>query len=141
MRFSACPHIATEGTDLPINGVATNFSGLARAYVFSFAAAKGSRAGDPMFKRSDPDIDGDTLVARAESITSAEDFENFARLLTLNFRRRRKEWENDKLVDFLEAISSFSRDFDGYVRSSGVDPSSNPWRLAATVLLAAKVYE
>lgn len=94
-----------------------------------------------MFGRSNPETEGNALVARVAAIKTREDFHRFAELLSQNFKKRRNEWENDKLDTFLSAIAALSGDFDGYVKNTGNDPTSNPWRLLATVLLGAKVYE
>ncbi|WP_396593990.1 hypothetical protein [Brevundimonas sp. R86498] len=95
-----------------------------------------------MFGRGKPtDYDGDSLARRAAAIETREDFVGFAQLLTQNYRKRRDEWENDKLDRYLEAVVRFSSDFDGYVRNTGSNAEENPWRLLASVLLAAKVYE
>jgi len=61
--------------------------------------------------------------------------------LTQNYRKRRGEWENDKLDRYLDAVAVFSSDFEGYARNTGSNAEENPWRLVASVLLAAKVYE
>lgn len=95
-----------------------------------------------MFGRGKPnEYDGDSLAQRAGAIETREDFVWFAELLTQNYRKRRGEWENDKLDRYLEAVAGFSSDFDGYVRNTGSNAEENPWRLLAAVLLAAKVYE
>lgn len=95
-----------------------------------------------MFGRQKPDLDGNALATRAMAIESREDFCQFAALLAENYRRRRKEWENDKLDRFLEGVAAFSGGYDGYVRHTGNDAAAaNPWRLLATVLLGAKVHE
>lgn len=95
-----------------------------------------------MFGRGKPaDFDGDSLARRAGTIETREDFSQFAQLLMQNYKKRRGEWENDKLDRYLEAVAAFSSDYEGYVRNTGSGAEGNPWRLLATVLLAAKVYE
>ena len=91
--------------------------------------------------RSSKDLDGEALAKMAGAIETREDFCRFADLLHQNYKKRRGEWENDKLGDYLEALARFSSDFEGYVKNTGSDAAKNPWRLLATVLLAAKVYE
>lgn len=95
-----------------------------------------------MFGRGKPaDFDGESLARRVGTIETREDFSQFAQLLTQNYKKRRGEWENDKLDRYLEAVAGFSSEFDGYVRNTGSSAAENPWRLLASVLLAAKVYE
>lgn len=95
-----------------------------------------------MFGRGKPtDFDGESLARRVGAIETREDFSQFAQLLTQNYKKRRGEWENDKLDRYLEAVAAFSSDFEGYVRNTGGNAEDNPWRLLASVLLDAKVYE
>ena len=95
-----------------------------------------------MFSRANPDAEGNALVARAKAIETREDFCQFALLLLENYKKHRKEWENDRLDRFLDGVAAFSGDFEGYVQNTGdVGAAANSWRLLATVLLAAKVYE
>ena len=95
-----------------------------------------------MFGRASPEAEGVALVARAKTIETREDFHQFALLLSQNYRKRRREWENDQLGQYLGAIAGFSGDFEGYVQNSpDAAAAANPWRLLATILLEAKVYE
>ncbi len=95
-----------------------------------------------MFGRGKPtEFDGESLAQRVDTIETREDFSKFAQLLMQNYKKRRGEWENDKLDRYLEAVAAFSSDFEGYVRNTGSNAEDNPWRLLASVLLAAKVYE
>ncbi len=95
-----------------------------------------------MFGRlSSAEYDGEALAERARAIETREDFSRFADLLSQNYKKRRREWENDRLESFLGGVAAFSSDFDGYALNAGQDAAANPWRLLATVLLAAKVYE
>ncbi|WP_425994540.1 DUF7660 family protein [Caulobacter sp. DWR1-3-2b1] len=91
--------------------------------------------------KSKANFDGEALAERASTIETREDFSQFAKLLSQNYKKRKREWENDKLESYLEGVAAFSSDFDGYVLNMGNDAAANPWRLLATVLLAAKVYE
>ena len=95
-----------------------------------------------MFGRGKPtDYDGESLARRAGAIETREDFVRFAQLLAQNHRKCRREWENDNLDRYLDAVAGFVSDFDGYVRNTSSNPEGNSWRLLASVLLAAKVYE
>jgi hypothetical protein len=85
--------------------------------------------------------DGDALARRATEIQTREDFAQFAERLSANYRKRRGEWQNDRLDRFLDAIAAFSNDYESFERNTASDAAANPWRLAATMLLAAKVYE
>lgn len=52
------------------------------------------------------------------------------------------EWENVSLAGFLEAMSAWLHDADGYFKNNGMDDPTTPtWRLFGEMLLAATVYE
>ncbi|WP_442857041.1 DUF7660 family protein [Arthrobacter sp. YN] len=51
-------------------------------------------------------------------------------------------WENADLESFLEAMSAWTRDMDGYFMNRGEPvPDVPSWQLFAQMLLAAKIYE
>ena len=53
-----------------------------------------------------------------------------------------EEWENRTLDSFLDALSAWVLDMDGYYINQGVVvPSSPDWKNVAEMLLAAKSYE
>ena len=53
------------------------------------------------------------------------------------------KWENSDLGSFLEALSGWVGDCDGYYKNTGshLDPDSPSWQLFADALQAAKIYE
>jgi hypothetical protein len=52
-------------------------------------------------------------------------------------------WDNSALSAFLEALSGWIEDCDGYYKNTGSDlnPDSPSWQLFADALQAAKIYE
>lgn len=52
-------------------------------------------------------------------------------------------WDNSDLSSFLEALSGWIGDCDGYYKNigSGIDPNSPSWQIFADALQAAKIYE
>jgi hypothetical protein len=89
------------------------------------------------------DISGDAIVERAQAIQSKADFATFLQLLLRDCRENPDEWENDTLERFLEAMSSFVSDMEGYYAgiNIAVDLDKPRWRQFADILLAARVYE
>ncbi len=83
----------------------------------------------------------ETLETVAERVETRADFERFLRLLVDDYRRNGKEWENHELHHFLSGLEGFTRDMTGYFRNTKVDSEQPSWRLFATMLLAARVYE
>ena len=71
-----------------------------------------------------------------ENIESKTDFENFLKLLVEDFNSNNKDWENDTLTLFLEALYGYN--FDSKNDTKETKPS---WKVFAEMLLAAKVYE
>ena len=78
----------------------------------------------------------------AQSVKSREDFIRFVDHLNDNLDEFRSQWENDDLKSFLRGLASFSNDIKGYYQNMGekVDANVITWRMAAQMLLAAKVY-
>jgi hypothetical protein len=75
-------------------------------------------------------------------IDSKDDFINFIELLTQNLRTNPEEWENKTLPDYLSAISSWTEDMDGYYQNKGLPvPKNVDWKVFASTLIAAKIYE
>lgn len=53
-----------------------------------------------------------------------------------------REWENDTLPRFLESLSGWISDMDGYFLNQGLrEPPQPSWSLIADMLLAATLYE
>jgi hypothetical protein len=52
-------------------------------------------------------------------------------------------WDNSDLGSFMEALSGWIGDCDGYYKNTGsdLDPDSPSWQLFADALQAAKIYE
>lgn len=85
---------------------------------------------------------GDDIYDLAANVKSRSDFISFVDNLNLNYKSNRDEWENDSLEDFLGGLSGFANDMGGYYKNmkEDVDVETVTWRMAAQMLLAAKVY-
>lgn len=80
--------------------------------------------------------------ARIAEVESREDFVQFVKALSEDFRRNGESWENQRLDRYLEALAAWVADMDGYYQNSGeTAPRNVPWRFIAQVLLAATIYE
>ena len=83
----------------------------------------------------------ETIEGLAEHIKTRADFERFLQLLLDDYRQNRKAWENHELRYFLSGLEGFTRDMTSYAHTTKVDSDQPSWRLFATMLLAARVYE
>lgn len=70
-----------------------------------------------------------------DSIKTRNDFIAFLKLLEQDLKTNRDDWENPALERFLEAMSAWLSDTK---EEETAEPS---WRLFASTLLAAKIYE
>jgi hypothetical protein len=78
-----------------------------------------------------------------ESVTSREDFARFVAAFRADLLTNPKEWENQTLEDFLDALSRYVEDVPGYLKNvrSAVHPEIPSWQLFAITLCGARVYE
>ena len=71
-----------------------------------------------------------------------EQFSQFIDALRKDLQDNKDEWENPSLASFLEAMSSWVADMDGfYMNHDKIPPESVSWAVFANILYAAKVYE
>jgi hypothetical protein len=77
-----------------------------------------------------------------DEIDIKEDFVNFVELLALDLKNNPEEWANKTLSDYLESISSWTEDMEGYYRNNNIPiPENINWKVFANILIAAKMYE
>lgn len=81
---------------------------------------------------------GDSL----ELIESREDLSHFVQNLLKNLKEDPESWENSSLDRFLEAMSAWVEDMEGYYQNRGESVPRQPdWKTFGQILLAAKCYE
>ena len=79
---------------------------------------------------------------KIKSINSREEFIQFLDALRFNLSQNPSEWKNLSLEDFLEALSGWTQDMDGYYKNNNMSvPLSPSWRSLAEMFVAAKYYE
>ena len=83
------------------------------------------------------------LLFATERISSRREFSEFVDKLATDLALHGHAWENPTLESFLEALSAYVRDIDGYYANAGIDidPDAPSWRVFADVLLGARLYE
>lgn len=83
-----------------------------------------------------------TLAEHNDSIRSREDFVAFVKALSKDLHNNPASWENASLERFLEALGAWVEDMDGYYINQGKPVPQQPdWKVAADMLMAAKMYE
>ena len=86
-------------------------------------------------------------MIKTNSIKSKDDLVAFLKLLNKEYKENGDSWENGTLPDFLEALTSWAEDMDGYYANLGLaseidlEQNSALWRVFADMLMAARVYE
>ncbi|MFD1466874.1 hypothetical protein ACFQ48_01460 [Hymenobacter caeli] len=81
------------------------------------------------------------------AIQSRQGFAHFLNHLLVAYQSNGKDWENQKLGDFLEALAAYATDIDGYYRNISsadelvVNADVASWRVFADMLRGATIYE
>lgn len=82
------------------------------------------------------------FTSEIEKISSKQGFVVFVEMLTQDFKENSENWENNSLGLYLEGISSWTDDMEGYYENNKIDITKlNQWQIFANILVAASVYE
>lgn len=82
------------------------------------------------------------LKDKIEFINGKEDFTRYIELLVESLRKNPNEWGNSNLPDYLEAVANWTDDMEGYYKNNNVPlPENINWKVFATILTAARIYE
>lgn len=76
-------------------------------------------------------------------VVDRQSFIKFLSLLRENYQLNKTEWENIDLDSFLEAMTRYSEDIQGYYDNTNqkVDADTPSWKVFADILQGAKIYE
>jgi hypothetical protein len=85
----------------------------------------------------------DSLEDSVVVLRSRADLADLVERLAADWRRSPEEWDNRDLGAFLDGMSLWLRDADGYYRNnaSELDADVPSWRLFGDALLAGRVYD
>jgi hypothetical protein len=76
------------------------------------------------------------------AINSFADLADFVLALKEDLKSNPSSWENPSLERFLDSLSAWIKDMDGYYLNRHLPlPTQPSWSMFAQMLLAAKVYE
>ncbi len=82
------------------------------------------------------------LVAKLETVDSKDDLADFIDQLRHDYENNPNSWENVDLAAYLEAMSAWLGDMDGYYQRLGKPiPNSPSWKLIGEILIASRMYE
>ncbi|GAB3799334.1 hypothetical protein GCM10028819_22430 [Spirosoma humi] len=76
-------------------------------------------------------------------ITDRHSFAEFLQLLVQDLQANPESWKNVNLADFLEAMSRYTEDIQGYYDNLqlGLNADVPSWRLFGDILKGATMYE
>jgi hypothetical protein len=76
-------------------------------------------------------------------VTDRQSFIKFIDLLRKDFVDNPESWENTKLEDFLEALSSYATDIQGYYDNTNqnINAVEANWQTFADIFKGASIYE
>ncbi|MFZ1789172.1 MAG: hypothetical protein WAT92_12695 [Saprospiraceae bacterium] len=76
-------------------------------------------------------------------VTNRQSFIKFLDLLHKDFLENPESWENKSLPAFLEALSAFTEDIQGYYDNTklNVNADKPDWQTFADIFKGAKIYE
>lgn len=76
-------------------------------------------------------------------VVDRESFIRFVDSLIAELNNNPASWENNTLKDFIEALSSYTEDIDGYYQNTNqiVNADVPSWRLFADILRGATMYQ
>lgn len=77
-----------------------------------------------------------------DNIKNKDDFVHFIHMLQEDNQVRNHEWENKDISSYLESISSWVQDMEGYYDNMKLDmPAHIDWKFAAMLFYVGKIYE
>lgn len=83
------------------------------------------------------------LAEQANNVSNQKELAEFVANLAIECAQNGHEWTNGDLSSFLEALSSWIAEMDGYYENSGqpYDERQISWRKVADMLFASTMYE
>lgn len=76
-------------------------------------------------------------------VTDRTSFIKFVEKLRVDFNTKPHEWKNKTLDDFLEALSAYAHDIQGYYKNTNQQTNADvaSWQVFADILAGASMYE
>ena len=89
-------------------------------------------------------LDAETRDLRdiAAAVSNRESFAQFLGVMVAAARKNPEQWENDTIAAYLDGMSGFINDLDGFYANTGrALPSEPSWEALVEIFLAARNYE
>ena len=82
-------------------------------------------------------------LSNKHGITDRQTFIRFLEVFQQDLIDNRQSWENKTLEDFLEALTRYTQDIQGFYNNTKQDINADKasWQVFADLLQGAKVYE
>lgn len=82
------------------------------------------------------------MFNRINNIKSKEELIDFLNFLSKDRYKKKDEWENNTIEDYLASISSWIEDMEGYYENNNLPiPNNENWNFVATLFYVGKIYE
>ena len=83
------------------------------------------------------------MLMQYQEISDRKSFVDFVELLIEDLKLSGTTWENKTLPDFLEALSRYTEDIQGYYDNTNqqTDADIPSWKVFADILMGASIYE
>ena len=85
----------------------------------------------------------ETNIESTNKIKTRQDFISFLNELLADYKTNKDEWENKDLESFLEALSRYGEDIEGFYSATNqpVDADNASWKVFADMFMGARIYE
>lgn len=83
------------------------------------------------------------IEAENLAVNDRQTFIVFIKSLAEDYRSGGHDWENNNLADFLEALSRYAEDIQGYYDNTAqsIDADKPSWKVFADLIKGATIYE
>lgn len=82
------------------------------------------------------------LYDKINNIKSKEELIDFLYLLSKDSVKKKKEWQNDTIEDYLTSVASWIEDMEGYYENMNLPmPQNVNWSFIAILFYVGKIYE
>lgn len=82
-------------------------------------------------------------IGFTDKVETRQDFIKFLNDLLIDFQVNKDKWGNKDLESFLEALSRYTEDIDGFYSNTTqkINADKASWKIFADMFMGAKLYE